>query len=196
MSKRPIRRMLARAFLALTGWKPDGIRPEPRKYVLIAAPHTSNWDFFYLIAFAEYFEIEISWMGKDSLFKPPFGSIMGALGGISVRRDKNENLVVSMARLFDDYEDLGLVVPAEGTRAHVDYWKSGFYHIARTADVPIIMGFLEFKKKRGGFGPAFYPSGDVDQDMDEVRKFYEGKQGRFPELFGRIRLREEDDSTT
>ncbi len=193
MSRRPFRRLLARVFLAATGWRPDGARPQPRQYILIAAPHTTNWDFAYLLAFAEYFELEINWMGKHTLFKPPFGAIMQALGGIPVRRHKRENLVETLAALFDEYEDLGLVVPAEGTRDHVDHWKSGFYHIARAANVPIVMSYLDYSEKRGGFGPGFLPSSDLRKDMDTVRAFYEGKQGKYPELFGRIRLREEDD---
>jgi 1-acyl-sn-glycerol-3-phosphate acyltransferase len=176
----------------MTGWKPDGLRPEPRQFILIAAPHTTNWDFPYLLAFAEYFELEISWMGKHTLFKWPFGTIMRALGGIPVQRNKRGNLVETLAALFDEYPDLGLVVPAEGTRARVDYWKSGFYHIARAAQVPIVMSYLDYSQKRGGFGPAFHPSGDVRKDMDAVRTFYEGKQGKYPEFFGPIRLREEE----
>jgi 1-acyl-sn-glycerol-3-phosphate acyltransferase len=178
----------------MTGWKPDGVRPEARQYILIAAPHTTNWDFPYLIAYAAYFELQINWMGKHTLFNPPFGRIMRALGGIPVQRHKRENLVESLAALFREYEDLGLVVPAEGTRNHVDYWKSGFYHIARAAGVPIVMSYLDYTEKRGGFGPAFHPSGDISKDMDAVRAFYEGKQGKFPELFGQIRLREEEES--
>jgi 1-acyl-sn-glycerol-3-phosphate acyltransferase len=193
MSKRPVRRFLSSLFLRLTGWKADGVRPEPNQFVLIAAPHTTNWDFVYLLVFASYYEIQISWMGKDSLFRRPFGSLMRALGGIPVRRHKRENLVDSMARAFEDHPTLRLVVPAEGTRGHVDYWKSGFYHIARTAEVPIIMSFLDYTSKTGGFGPAFSPSGDLGRDMDSIRKFYDGRQGKYPAKFGRIRLREEEE---
>jgi 1-acyl-sn-glycerol-3-phosphate acyltransferase len=192
MSKRPVRQFLARLFIRMTGWKPDGVRPEANQFVLIAAPHTTNWDFVYLLAFASYFELEISWMGKQSLFRWPFGQIMRALGGISVRREKRENLVMAMARSFDDHPILGLVVPAEGTRGHVEYWKSGFYHIANTANVPIVMSYLDYAKKTGGFGPAFSPSGDVRKDMDFIRAFYAGRQGKYPALFGQVRLREED----
>ena len=179
-------------FLLMTGWKPDGSRPEAKQFVLIAAPHTTNWDFIYLIAFAWYFDLEISWMGKNTLFRWPFGGFMRSMGGIPVRRDKRENLVDAMAKTFDDRPHLGLVVPAEGTRAHVDYWKSGFYHIAMTAQVPIIMSYLDYSKKVGGFGPAFTPTGDLSKDMDFVRAFYAGRKGKFPARFGRIRLREED----
>jgi 1-acyl-sn-glycerol-3-phosphate acyltransferase len=192
MPRRPIRRLLARIIISTTGWKPDGRRPEPKKFVLIAAPHTTNWDFIYLLAFAAYFDVEISWMGKHSLFRWPFGLFMRALGGVPVRRSKREKLVTAMARTFDDHEELGLVVPAEGTRGYVEYWKSGFYHIAMTAKVPIVMSYLDYSKKIGGFGPAFFPSGNVRQDMDVIRTFYEGRKGKYPERFGRIRLREED----
>jgi 1-acyl-sn-glycerol-3-phosphate acyltransferase len=192
MRKRPVRRFLARAFLKMTGWKTDGVRPDVNKYVLIAAPHTSNWDFPYLLAFAEYFDVRISWMGKHTFFRWPMSIGARALGGIPVQRHKREDLVTAMARGFDDHEELGLVVPAEGTRSHVEYWKSGFYHIARAAEVPIVMSYLDYSTKTGGFGPAFYPSGDVRKDMDAIRSFYAGRQGKFPALFGKIRLRDEE----
>ena len=192
MPKHPLRYWIARGFLAVTGWKPDGARPEALRFVLIAAPHTTNWDFPYLLAFAALYDIEISWLGKKSLFRPPFGWIMRALGGIPIVRHRRENVVTAMAAAFEGRERLGLVVPAEGTRSHVDYWKSGFYHIARKAEVPIVLSYLDYEKKRGGFGPVFYPAGDVGRDMEVIRAFYEGKQGKFPKLFGRPRLREED----
>jgi 1-acyl-sn-glycerol-3-phosphate acyltransferase len=194
MPKRSLRRWIARGFLAVTGWKPDGDRPEARRFVLIAAPHTTNWDFPYLLAFAAWFDLDISWMGKQSLFRPPFGWIMRALGGIPIARHRRGNMVESMATAFASHDRLGLVVPAEGTRDHVEYWKSGFYHIARTARVPIIMSYLDYSTKRGGFGPALEPSGDVRADMDRIRAFYSGRHGKHPERFGPVRLREEDDS--
>lgn len=191
MAKRRFRRWLARLFLAATGWKPDGERPAPRQYVLIAAPHTTNWDFPYLLAFAEHFGMRISWLGKASLFRPPFGGIMRALGGIPIERSRSENRVAAMARVFDRHEDLGLVVPAEATRSRAEYWKSGFYYIALTAGVPIVMSYLDYAKKRGGIGPAFMPTGDVARDMQAVRAFYADKQGKYPASFGPVRLREE-----
>jgi len=193
MTKRPVRRFLARVFLRLTGWKADGFRPEAKQFVIIAAPHTSNWDFPYLLAFAALFEVGISWMAKHTFFRWPLGPFARALGGIPVQRHKREDLVTAMARTFDEHEELGLVVPAEGTRGHVEYWKSGFYHIARTANVPIVMSYLDYAKKTGGFGPAFFPSGDVQKDMDAIRAFYHGRQGKYPARFGHVRLREENE---
>ncbi len=194
MPRRRLRRSIARSFLAATGWQPEGSRPEPDRYVLIAAPHTTNWDFPYLLAFARIFDLEISWMGKSSLFHPPFGGIMRALGGIPIRRERSHNVVAAMVDAFAVRERLGLVVPAEGTRDYVDHWKSGFYHIARTARVPIVLSYLDYSRRRGGFGPVFHPSGEIKRDMDRIRAFYADKQGKFPERFGRIRLREEETS--
>ncbi len=193
MSRRPVRRALARLFLMLTGWKPEGLRPDVGRFVLIAAPHTSNWDFLYLLAFGEVFDLELHWVGKHSLFRGLMSPVMRWLGGLPVRRDRRENLVVTLARLFEERETLGLAVPAEGTRGFVDHWKSGFYHIAREARVPIVMSFLDYERKRGGFGPGFEPSGDVRADMDIVRAFYADKKGKFPEQFGTICLLEEKD---
>lgn len=191
MSNRRIRRGLARLFLLSTGWKPEGDPPVPRRYVLIAAPHTTNWDFPYLLAFAEHFGMQISWLGKASLFRGPIGPIMRRLGGIPIERSRNENRVAAIAKIFDERDDLGLVVPAEATRSRTEHWKSGFYYIALTAGVPIVMSFLDYARKRGGIGPAFMPTGDVALDMEAVRAFYADKQGKYPAAFGPIRLREE-----
>ena len=179
MAKRRVRRWISSRLLALAGWESDGVRPEADRFVLIAAPHTTNWDFPYLLLFAALYDIEIHWMGKASLFRPPFGRLMRALGGIPIERERRENVVAAMVDAFEDRERLALVVPAEGTRSHTDYWKSGFYHIARNAGVPIVMSYLDYASKQGGFGPAFHPTGDVRADMDHVRAFYAGKQGKY-----------------
>ena len=100
-----------------------------------------------------------------------------------------------MAGAFDDRDELALVAPAEGTRRYVEYWKSGFYHIATTAGVPIVTSYLDYSKKEGGFGRAFYPTGDLRKDMDAIRAFYDGRLGKYPERFGRVRLLEEDAET-
>lgn len=183
---------IARLFLRLTGWAPEGERPNVEKYVLIAAPHTTNWDFPYTLAFAKVFGINIRWMGKHTLFQFPFGWIMKKLGGIPIRRHERGNIVQAMADDFKNYDELAITVPTEGTRSRVEYWKSGFYHIARTANVPIVMGYLDYKRKRGGFGKPFYPSGDLKKDMDTIRAFYADKVGKYPENFGPVRLREEE----
>ncbi len=184
-------RLVARCFLWCTGWRPEGGRPLEPRFVLIAAPHTSNWDLAYLLALATVYRIRVSWMGKHVLFRPPLGWLMRRAGGIPVERHRRGNLVSQMADEFRKRDTLALVVPAEGTRGYVAHWKSGFYHIARKAEVPIVMGYLDYKRKRGGFGAALYPTGNLRDDMDEIRDFYADKVGRFPEQVGEIRLKEE-----
>jgi len=187
-----LRQFLGRFVLRLFGWTIEGARPEPPKYVLIAAPHTSNWDFVFLLAYAEAFQVKIHWLGKRQMFRAPFGGILRRLGGIPVTRESSSNLVIRLAALFRDNDELVITVPAEGTRDYVDYWKSGFYHIARGANVPIVMSYLDYPNKLGGFGPALMPTGDIGRDMDRIRAFYAGKFGKYPKRTGRIRLREED----
>jgi 1-acyl-sn-glycerol-3-phosphate acyltransferase len=187
-----LRKWLARSFLKLTGWEPEGARPLASRFVLIAAPHTSNWDLAYLLALAEVFDVRVSWMGKHSLFHPPLGFAMRRLGGIPVVRHRRGNLVAEAVNTFAERDELALVVPAEGTRAYVPHWKSGFYHIARSAKVPIVLGYLDYARRRGGFGPALEPTGDMRRDMDEIRDFYADKVGKFPDQFGEVRLKEED----
>jgi len=186
-----LKRFIGRTYLRVNGWEEAGERPEPKKYVLIAAPHTTNWDLPYMLAISFVHDVPISWAGKHTLFKFPYGWFMKALGGIPIVRTKRSNRVESLARLFDKYPNLVLAVPAEGTRSRTEHWKSGFYHIAREADVPIVCSFLDYEKRRGGFGPTLYPSGDIEADMDKLRAFYEDKVGKYPEKFGPVRLRSE-----
>jgi 1-acyl-sn-glycerol-3-phosphate acyltransferase len=187
-----MRKWIARAWLRVTGWKPDGEAPTAPRFVLIAAPHTSNWDLIYLLAFAELYGIRISWMGKHQLFRAPLGPLFRALGGIPIRRHERGDRVALMAEEFAQRDTFALVVPSEATRAWAPYWKSGFYHIARSAQVPIVMGYLDYSRRLGGFGPAVMPSGDVKRDMDQIRAFYADKAGKYPEKFGPVQLREEE----
>jgi len=186
-----MRRLVARAFLRITGWAPEGERPSAPRFVLIAAPHTSNWDLAYLLALSEVYDLHISWMGKHQIFRWPFGGLFRALGGIPIRRTERADRVSAMAKEFSERERFALVVPAEATRSWAPHWKSGFYHIARRAEVPIVLGFLDYRRRRGGFGPALLASGDVTRDMDVIRAFYGDKVGKYPEKFGPIRLAEE-----
>jgi 1-acyl-sn-glycerol-3-phosphate acyltransferase len=184
-------RSFSKLFLRLNGWQAEGRKPTARRYVLIAAPHTSNWDLAYLLALAGVYGIRVQWMGKDTLFRGPMGWAMRKLGGIPVRRDRSSDLVSQMAEVLDASQAMALTVPAEGTRDYVSNWKSGFYHIARTAGVPIVMGYLDYGRKRGGFGPELIPTGSIRDDMDEIRAFYSDKQARHPDKSGEIRLKEE-----
>jgi 1-acyl-sn-glycerol-3-phosphate acyltransferase len=187
-----MRKWIARGFLRATGWKPEGAPPERKRFVLIAAPHTSNWDLFYLLAFAEVFDLRISFMMKHTVFRGPFGPLFRSLGGIPIYRHKRGDLVKQMVEAFGERDEFVLVVPAEGTRARVEHWKSGFYHIAREANVPIVLSYLDYGRKRGGFGPSVVPSGSVRGDMDLIRDYYADKRAKYPALFAEPRLREED----
>ena len=187
-----MKQRFARWLLEFLGWTLEGAKPQQERYVLIAAHHTSNWDFPLMLAFAAAFDIRVTWMGKHSLFFPPVGWIMRMMGGMPIIRDKNKNVVASMVDLFKQSSRLVLVVPTEGTRDRTEHWKSGFYHIARGADVPVILSYLDVGKKVGGIGPAIELTGDFRADMDRIREFYAGMQGFRPENIGVIRLREED----
>ena len=188
-----MKKWCARWVLRLLGWRVAGERSTHEQYVLIAAPHTSNWDFPMMLLFAAAFEIKLTWMGKHNLFYPPMGWVMRATGGMPIERHKNRNVVDARVEVFKENSTLVLAVPAEGTRAHADYWKSGFYHIARKAGVPIVPSFLDYGKKRGGFGPALCTSDDVVQDMQTLRDFYAEMEGKFPQNSGPILLREESE---
>ena len=187
-----MRKLLAKSFLRATGWQSAGAPPTLAKYVLIAAPHTSNWDLVYLLALAEVYGLRISFMMKHTLFRGPLGPLFRSLGGIPIDRRRRENLVKQMVEAFAARDSLVLVVPAEGTRARVERWKSGFYHIAHGARVPIVLGYLDYARQRGGFGPLLVPTGRIVEDMDFVRDFYADKVGRTPPDFAEPRLREED----
>jgi len=186
-----LRSSLAKAFLRLTGWALEGARPVPRGFVLIAAPHTTNWDLVYFLAHAWAFGISPSWMGKHTLFRGPLGPVMRWLGGVPVFRAGAGGLVAQMAEAFARDPDLVLTVPPEGTRRRVTHWKSGFYQIARAARVPIVMGYLDYERRRGGLGPLLVPGDDLLSDMDSIRAFYADKRGTYPDRFGDVRLAEE-----
>jgi 1-acyl-sn-glycerol-3-phosphate acyltransferase len=186
-----MKKMIARLVLWLGGWENDGKPPSAPRCVLIAFPHTSNWDFIWTLAFAWAMDVEISWMGKEEMFRWPFGSFMRALGGVPVHRKSRANQVDQLAERLRSAQRLTLVVPAEGTRHWVPRWKSGFYHIARAAQVPIVLGFLDYSRKVGGFGPAIRVTGDVGRDMDVIRAFYAPMRGKYHECTGTIVLAEE-----
>ena len=189
---RLMRRRIANLLLWLIGWKPEGSAPAQAKCIVIAAPHTSNWDFVLMLLFSYHFGVRMQWMGKHSLFHGPMGWLMRRLGGIAIDRRSQNNVVQQMAEEFNRASSLCVVIPPEGTRGYTSYWKSGFYHIAAAAGVPIVLGHLDYQRKVGGLGVAVWPSGDVQGDMDRIRNYYSQCAGRFPHLFGPVRLRDEE----
>ena len=173
-------------YLKGAGWRLTGEVPSARRFVLIAAPHTSNWDLPMTLAIVFAFRLKIYFLAKHSLFTPPFGIFLRWLGGVPVDRSKANNFVEQAIELFSTHEDLILVVPPEGTRKQVRYWKSGFYHIACGAQVPIVLGFIDFKRKVAGFGGSHVPSGNFDADLAAIQAFYAGITGKNPDLTSEI----------
>ncbi len=173
---------LAWAGLKLRGWKLEGSAPQESKYVLVAAPHTSNWDFLLLVSMAFVLNLKVYWMGKHSIFKPPFAGLVKWFGGVPVVRSKNNNLVEQMVGHFNKAERMVLVIPPEGTRGNTRYWKTGFYRIAEQAGVPIGLSYLDYSKKTGGIGSELLkPSGDLAADQQILADFYRDVQGCYPE---------------
>ena len=152
---------------------------------MVCAPHTSNWDFPLALASFAIAELKVNYFIKKSWFFFPMNLLFKATGGVPVDRSKNHGLVDSMTKLLQDSDEMIVAVPAEGTRAWVPKWKTGFYHIAKAAEVPIIFGFVDFKKKEVGFGPLFNVTGDFFKDMTKIQAFFENKRGKFPEKYNK-----------
>ena len=172
-----------------------GQKPRMDKYIIISGPHTSNWDFLYMYLFIWYYGLQLTWIGKHTLFRKPFGWLLRWLGGMPVKRCSRNNVIDQLTQMFAEHDQMVLVMQPEGTRSYVDYWKSGFYILARNAGVPIALGFLDYEHKEGGIGPLLYPSDDIQEDMDKVREFYEGKSAKYVEMMAPIRLKIEAKTT-
>ncbi len=183
---------IGRLWLWVFGWKLEGKAEAPAKYVFIAAPHTSYWDFPFMLATAFVLRTRVCFLGKHTLFTAWYGGFYRWLGGIPVDRRSPQNLVSQIAERFHESTDLILAVPPEGTRSKVGYWKSGFYHIALNAGVPVGFGYLDYERRCCGLGGFLHPTGNIRDDMDVVRAFYESVKGKHPEKVSPIRLREEE----
>jgi 1-acyl-sn-glycerol-3-phosphate acyltransferase len=169
------------AWFKRQGWAVEGTAPMPRKFVVIAAPHTSNWDFVYFIGAADALNLDLSFMGKKSLFRWPFERVMREMGGIPVDRSSSHNYVDQIAEEYARRDELMLTIAPEGTRNAVPQWRTGFYHIAMKANVPIVCGMMDYRRKIVGLGPAIMPTGDFAKDMEPVAQFYAGCTAKFPE---------------
>jgi 1-acyl-sn-glycerol-3-phosphate acyltransferase len=172
-------------FLRLKGWRLQGELPaHTPKSVLIAAPHTSNWDLPYTLMVAFALRLNVQWMGKASIFRWPFGGVMRWLGGMAVDRSKSTNMVAAAAAsLVQAPGAMQLIVPPEGTRGRTRHWKTGFYFIAQQAQVPIILAFLDYERRVGGLGPVFVPTSDVESDLLAIKRFYAPIKGRRADSF-------------
>ena len=175
---RTVMRWPSLLILKITGWQIQGRMPDTPRFVLIAAPHTSNWDLPFTLFVAFGLRAKIYWMGKAAIFRQPFRGFFKFLGGIPIDRSRANSVVAQSIEQFGKNETLVLTVPPAGTRKRVMYWKSGFYHIANGAQVPIVLGFLDYRRKLGGIGPLIQPSGDMEADMVVIRNFYSDITGK------------------
>jgi len=188
LQKSPISQRLAHFILRMIGWRTHAIRPHTSHYVIIGAPHTSNWDFGLMLLLMAAEQLPIRFLGKDSLFRGPLGPIMRSLGGIPVNRRERTKLVDQVVAKFEEYDDLIIGIAPEGTRSKTSHWKTGFYYIALKANVPIAMAYLDYGNKIIGVGPNFMPSGDLNADFEIIREFYTGIIGKNPKYQGKIEL--------
>lgn len=173
-------RYLSILLLKLIGWRTVNKVPSLDKCIVVGAPHTSNWDFFLFLLLSFKMKYDTHWMGKDGLFSFPIKRLMIRLGGIPVDRSKANNVVEQMADYFNSVDQLSVIMTPEGTRDKAVRWKTGFYHIAIAANVPLVLGYIDSSAKIIGFGPVFYPSGDIDADLEKIQAFYADKTGLIP----------------
>jgi 1-acyl-sn-glycerol-3-phosphate acyltransferase len=181
---------MANSVASMFGWGVEAKPPFPEKCVIIGAHHTSATDFLAMLLLTTTLGVKLHWVAKDTLFWGPIGRLARAFGGIPVDRHTRSNFVESMADLFQERDVLRLGIIPEGTRSKARYWRTGFYYIARAANVPIVMGFADYGRKTVGLGPSVIPTGDIQADMQVFREFYSNIVGRYPHQQSEIRLRE------
>ena len=177
-------RWLGLIIFRVAGWKAVGQRPSFPKYVIIAAPHTSNWDFLYTICLTFILKINPLIMMKRAWFRWPMAPFLRWLGAFPIDRSGSHNVVAQLIQAFNEHTRMVMVVPPSGTRKNVMYWKTGFYHIARGAGIPLVLGYLDYRKKVGGIGPTVHITGRMESDMKIIRGFYADIQGKYPRKKG------------
>jgi 1-acyl-sn-glycerol-3-phosphate acyltransferase len=168
---------LGNTLLRLTRFERVGERPDVPKCVVTAAPHTSNWDYFYTLLVTFALDIPMAVLIKDDWFFWPIGPFLRWFGGVPVNRKKHTNLVLEVVRVFNERSTLFLVITPEGTRSEVKYWKSGFYWVAQNAGVPVLPAFIDYAKRRVGFGSVIPVTGDIEADFANIRALYEQEVG-------------------
>ena len=175
-------RTISAGLLTQSGWRLPETQPTPSKYVLIVAPHTSNWDFFMMIAVASALGRQIRFMAKHQIFIGPIGSLLRWLGGVAVERSSAHYFVEQMADMFRETDDMVLIIAPEGSRSKVDRWKGGYYHIAAAAGLPIVAAGLDYRQKSIRFSPAYCPKGDYAADQQKIQGFYRDISAKYPRL--------------
>jgi 1-acyl-sn-glycerol-3-phosphate acyltransferase len=188
---------VGKGLLTVIGWKIEGQLPDAPKCVCIGAHHTSTWDVPIFLAAAAvlsdgFVYFKPRWLGKHTIFQSPLGPLARWLGGIPVNRMVGHHIVKTVLQAFKENDEFVFVLAPEGTRKKVSHWKGGFYFIAKAAHVPIVCGFLDYKRKVTGIGPIIMPSGDVEADMAKMRAFYSTIAAKYPDRAGEVRLVQKD----
>ena len=171
--------LLGKTILKIMGWRIEGEIPNLPKFLAIAAPHTTNWDFVLGMATLMAMNIRVHWLGKDAIFTWPIRYVWKWLGGRPVDRSKAHGVVDQIVQMFKDEPQFILGLSPEGTRKNMPKWRSGFYHIATGAQVPILMAYFDFDHKVLGIGPLFHPTGDLDKDMVAMQNYYKPFSGKY-----------------
>ena len=185
---------LALRLTRLFGWTIEGEAPPVPKWIGLGMYHTSNWDLLLVLATGFRFRFRAYWIGKESIFRKPFGGLMRWLGGIPIRRDKSYNAVQQVVDEINRHEKIIIIVAPEGTRKYVDHWKTGFYYMALHANIPIVLSYINYQRKAVGIGPMLYPTGDIEADFTTMREFYTTHAaGKNRQNEGEIRVREKAD---
>lgn len=174
----------AHKILSHFGWQLKTDIELPAKCVICVAPHTSNWDFVIGVLFKSALHIKASFFMKKEWFRFPFGKIMRKLGGIPVDRDRKTSMTDRIAQEYSQREQLAVALTPEGTRSYNPNWKHGFYHIAQKANVPIVLAFIDYKKKTAGYETVFIPTGNIDADIQKIKDYYRNVSAKYPEKFG------------
>lgn len=176
-----MRRLAKFIYFKVLGWKLNGSFPDVDKCVVIVVPHTHWLDFFLGLLVRKVVGQEINYIAKKSLFAPPFGWFFRWTGGAPVDRSKNSNMVDSVSRIFNEREVFRFALAPEGTRKKVERLKTGFYHIAKKAQVSLVMVAFDFGKKEVKIGEPFYPTDNMEEDFDRIHQFYKGVTGKVRE---------------
>ena len=177
-------KLASKLYYKLNGWKvAESFPKDLKKCVILGAPHTDYRDFFYGLAGMKIEGLNIKYLAKKELFKFPFGFVFASTGGIPVDRSKSANIVDQVVEIFNKESNFLFALSPEATRGSVKKWKSGFYHIAMGANVPIVPAYLDYNKKHFGFGPALFPTGDTTKDLSFFKDFYRNKTAKIPAKF-------------
>jgi 1-acyl-sn-glycerol-3-phosphate acyltransferase len=179
--------------LALFGWSVDVKWPPGPRAVIVVYPHTSNWDFIVGIIARHAIGLPVQWVAKDTLFRGPFDKLFRRWGGIPVNRRQSTGFIGQLLEEFRRRDWMWVVFTPEGTRAYRDHWRSGFYHLALKAGVPVGLAYIDYERRQVGLRRYLTLSGDAERDLEAMREAYAGKVAKHPELAGPIRFRAELD---